>query len=134
LQATVSCAFFTATYVGSLYLWRNEQKRDHPETIKRRFISVGLTCIISSLYILFFWPNYISWEINGIHTKSLLLAATLPLLLTMILFLGPLALLFFDPPLREPIFHFGRLIWWRNFIVVGVIKWSIFLDSIGSFN
>jgi prenyl protein peptidase len=30
-------------YVGSLYVWRTDLDRDHPKTIKRRFLSAFFT-------------------------------------------------------------------------------------------
>jgi len=115
--ATVSCILFTATYVGSLYLWRNTAPRDHPSTIKKRFISVACTSLFAAFYMSFMcrnseqsWNRYV-----GLHTDSFLLASFLPLLLTMILFLGPLSLLFFDSSLREPFDY--DLVWWRNYFV-----------------
>ena len=44
LGASFLISFF---YVGSLYVWRSDLDRDHPETIKRRFLSAFLTLWIS---------------------------------------------------------------------------------------
>ena len=41
-------------YVGSLYVWRSDLDRDHPETIKRRFLSAFLTLWISPPLAYFF--------------------------------------------------------------------------------
>ncbi len=83
IQATLSCGFFTGIFVGSLYIWnkRNyllkhrspalsspwrqhknreemeevELDRDHPVTIKRRFLSVLFASTLSIIYLNLFW-------------------------------------------------------------------------------
>ena len=41
-------------YVGSIYIWRSEFDRDHPETIKRRFVSAFFTsCLCPPLVYIF---------------------------------------------------------------------------------
>ena len=59
--ALFSCGLFTLFYVGSLYLWtlaKDDYPRDHPTTVKRRFISVFLTCGFAYFYTYLFWiPN-----------------------------------------------------------------------------
>lgn len=58
----------------------------------------------------------------GIHTDKLLEALVLPLLLTAILFFGPLVLLVYCPELRDPLLPSGSsqqiLIWMRTLVVV----------------
>ncbi|XP_063801217.1 CAAX prenyl protease 2 isoform X2 [Pseudophryne corroboree] len=78
--------------------------RDHPAVIKRRFTSVLVVSLLSPLF-LWVWK-----EVTGIKTgaailslmgfrlEGLLTATILPLLLTMILFLGPLVHLSLDCP------------------------------------
>ncbi|KAM3920582.1 CAAX prenyl protease 2 isoform 2-T2 [Leptodactylus fuscus] len=98
------CLTLACSYVGSLYVWKSELSRDHPAVIKRRFTSV---LIVSSLSPLVLWV----WrELTGIKTDAAILslmgfrldgiltATTLPLLLTMVLFLGPLVQLSLDCP------------------------------------
>jgi hypothetical protein len=51
LAASFLISFF---YVGSLYIWRTDLDRDHPETIKRRFLSAFLTLWISPPVAYFF--------------------------------------------------------------------------------
>jgi len=121
--ATAICAFFTVLFVGSLYLWKQKkhENRDHPNTIKKRFVSVGVVCTVATLTLYFFWKPSITadesfWIVLGLQKHSILLALILPLLLTCLLFLGPLVLLYLEPQLREPLFS-NHLIWWRNFIV-----------------
>merc|ERR1719227_90934 len=67
------------SYVASLYVWRSQLDRDHPDTIKRRFVSAAFMTIISPVFVMMF----------GV-----------PLLLTMLLFLGPTAMLLLDERFR----------------------------------
>lgn len=68
---------------------------DHPSTIKKRFFSVFCVMLVSPLFVYFFsapelFQHYSIWEVMGLRTEGLLSACVIPLLLTMILFLGPL--------------------------------------------
>lgn len=70
--------------------------RDHPTTIKKRFFSVFIVMLISPFFVYFFSsPNllkhYTIWEVMGLRTGGLLSAFVIPLLLTVVLFLGPLS-------------------------------------------
>ncbi|XP_035263396.1 CAAX prenyl protease 2-like isoform X2 [Anguilla anguilla] len=102
--SVLSCLVLACSYVGSLYVWRSDLPRDHPSVIKRRFTSV---LVVSALSPVFVW----AWkEVTGVRTGHSLLAlmgirlegmvpaAILPLLLTMVLFLGPLIQLAIDCP------------------------------------
>jgi len=69
---------------------------DHPSTIKKRFFSVFVVMLISPFFIYLFsapevLKNYTIWEVMGLRKEGLLTAFASPLLLTMILFLGPLS-------------------------------------------
>ncbi|KAL6041537.1 CAAX prenyl protease [Balamuthia mandrillaris] len=127
--AVFSCALLTVWFVGSLYLWPKARtlNRDDPVQIKRRFMSVGLVCATSVVY-LWFWAasqdlfSVLYWM--GVHGEALIQAATLPLLLTMILFLGPLVMLYYDNPWGSAngftlwlSKNFTELSFWRNYIV-----------------
>ncbi|KAH8027611.1 hypothetical protein HPB51_007161 [Rhipicephalus microplus] len=90
------------TYVGSLYIWRTRENRDHPATIKKRFISVFAIICISPLFVVFgadlghFKKNASVPAVMGLRLAGLLPAIVLPLALTMVLFAGPLVLHYFD--------------------------------------
>ena len=80
---------------------RSSQDRDHPDTIKRRFVSAGFMTIISPVFVYQFGSpelleKYSLAEIIGLKTAGLFCAVVLPLLLTVILFLGPIAMLVLD--------------------------------------
>lgn len=69
---------------------------DHPTTIKKRFFSVFVVMLMSPFFVYFFssrdlWKYYSIWEVMGLRTEGILSALVIPLLLTMILFLGPLS-------------------------------------------
>ncbi|XP_014663824.1 PREDICTED: CAAX prenyl protease 2-like, partial [Priapulus caudatus] len=78
--------------------------RDHPETIKRRFISVFVVCCIAPIYlkklVLPSYPEIFEehtlWQWLGVKVNGLAIAILLPCLLTMILFMGPLMLQYLD--------------------------------------
>lgn len=116
------------SYVGSLYVWRSKQDRDHPDTIKRRFLSAAFMTILSPLFVLWFGsPELLQKhslsETIGLRWPGLVAASVVPLCLTMVLFLGPLAMLFLDD--RTRVYCVSMYwkqclrdwIWWRNHVV-----------------
>ncbi|XP_056383328.1 CAAX prenyl protease 2 isoform X2 [Hyla sarda] len=102
--SVLCCLALACSYVGSLYVWKSELSRDHPAVIKRRFTSVLIVSSLSPVFLCV-WR-----ELTGIKTDAAILslmgfrldgiltATILPLLLTMILFLGPLVQLSVDCP------------------------------------
>uniref|UniRef100_A0A3Q2ZM48 CAAX prenyl protease 2 n=1 Tax=Hippocampus comes TaxID=109280 RepID=A0A3Q2ZM48_HIPCM len=142
--SVLSCLLLACSYVGSLYVWRSELPRDHPAVIKRRFTSV---LIVSGLSPLFVWawreftgikmvPSLLA--IMGIRFEGLVPAIVLPLLLTMVLFLGPLTQMAMDCPwsfmdgLRvafDPCFWvmcFSDMRWLRNQVVAPLTEELVF--------
>ena len=128
LWSTTAASLIGLAYVGGLYVWRSDLDRDHPETIKRRFLSAFFTsCLCPPLVYVFGDPGLLSkhrlYEVIGIRTPGLLAACTLPLGLTMVLFLGPLAMLVSNDRVRwlmHPHYWskcFSDWIWWRNHVV-----------------
>lgn len=143
-MSVVSCLLLACSYVGSLYVWRSDLPRDHPTVIKRRFTSV---LIVSGLSPLFVW----AWrEFTGVRTgpsllalmgmrfEGLIPAIILPLLLTMVLFLGPLMQLAMDCPWSlmdgirvafDPWFWmlcFSDMRWLRNQVVAPLTEELVF--------
>ncbi|XP_041821440.1 CAAX prenyl protease 2 [Chelmon rostratus] len=142
--SVLSCLMLACSYVGSLYVWRSDLPRDHPTVIKRRFTSV---LIVSGLSPVFVW----AWrEFTGVRTGPSLLALMgmrfdglipaiiLPLLLTMVLFLGPLMQLAMDCPWSfmdgirvafDPWFWmlcFSDMRWLRNQVVAPLTEELVF--------
>lgn len=130
LGAVVFCFTLAVAYVASLYVRASRKyPRDHSETIKERFIRVFTVCIIA---VPFFWSfstrshsvkakNVFTWL--GMRCNGGIMAATLPLLLTMILFLGPLSLHYLDGIFKLYkdwnywLLSFRNVAWIRNHIV-----------------
>lgn len=129
MAAVLLCGALACGYVGSLYVWGSPLPRDHPAVIKRRFTSV---LVVSGLSPASVWV----WkELTGIRTdtplptllglrlEGLLPATLLPLLLTMVLFLGPLMQLCMDCPWRCMEGLRGALAPRRLLLCVADVRW-----------
>ncbi|XP_075044827.1 CAAX prenyl protease 2 isoform X2 [Mixophyes fleayi] len=104
MVSILCCLALACSYVGSLYVWKSELSRDHPAVIKRRFTSVLIVSSLSPLFLLV-WKEVTGFKTDaailslmGFRLEGILTATVLPLLLTMILFLGPLVQLSVDCP------------------------------------
>ncbi|XP_015519423.1 CAAX prenyl protease 2 isoform X1 [Neodiprion pinetum] len=126
--AILSCFTLSVVYVASLYIWNSPYHREHNETIKKRFLSAFIMMFVSPLFVYFgisrsMLQKTTIWELLGIKLVGLFQAAVLPLLLTMILFLGPLSVQALNGPWKlyaAPMHstkNIRSLIWWRNRIV-----------------
>lgn len=93
---TVSCCLaMSVLYVSSLYIWNNKHNRDHPATVKRRFLSVTVVMFISPIFLYKFSSQELLEKVAfndllGLRWPGLFVAIVVPYLLTMLLFLGPL--------------------------------------------
>lgn len=125
LVAASSLAFI---YVGSLYVWRSDHDRDSPITIKRRFLSAFCTVCISPFVVKYFVSEELLesqsiYQIIGIRNEGLTNAILIPLLLTVILFSGPIAVMLSNDSRRITSKLHGwksaltDWIFWRNHIV-----------------
>ncbi|XP_077285669.1 ras converting CAAX endopeptidase Sras [Arctopsyche grandis] len=124
-----SCSFILSTaYVCSLYVWACPHPRDHPSTIKKRFLSAAIMTFISPLFLWLCLSNDALRDISlleymGLRIPGLIQAIILPLFLTIILYLGPLAMYTISgvwKVYKEPMYwwnNFNDLIWVRNHIV-----------------
>lgn len=139
--SSILCFLMSFLYVSSLYFWsaKNRFNRNSPSVIKRRFFSVFTTCIASTLLLYVISKgaslNSIVYLLNfGFSTNQsplqaliLLIKSTIPLLLTMILFSGPLVQLFFEKDSlifsSLPTFN---IIFWRNYIIGPLTEEYIF--------
>ncbi|XP_054159188.1 CAAX prenyl protease 2-like [Oppia nitens] len=87
-------------YVGSLYCWPNQAHRDNPTTIKRRFLSVFVAIIISTIVLVVFNDDYrlislatslgLVWPQDYTIGQIIIECIFLPLLQTSVLFMGPI--------------------------------------------
>ncbi len=130
LLGSVSASFCLAlSYVLSLYVWRSPHDRDHPETIKRRFVSaLGMTLVSPVFASIFGAADLVSrhgvWASVGLRWEGLPAACVVPVGLTVVLFLGPLAVMVHGGAaprmLLRPYYWrhcLSDLIWWRNHVV-----------------
>jgi len=123
-------------YVGSLYVWKSAagHDRDSPHTIRRRFLSAGLTVCIAPIVVLAVvrgdthhpvFSKHSLWTGIGVRTSGLLNACVLPLALTVVLFAGPLVTSLAAGNaylrLRSKIYFWQQSLtdWilWRNYVV-----------------
>ncbi|XP_052767796.1 CAAX prenyl protease 2-like [Mya arenaria] len=140
-QAVLICFLLALLYVGSLYIWKENSKlknRDHPEIIRRRFVSVTIVCILAIPIIWWFGTpsskdsahTFLEWL--GLRFSGLITALVIPLLLTMVLFLGPLSLHYIDGVFRlylEPrywVTSCKNYIWLRNHVAAPISEEFIF--------
>ncbi|KAJ8309538.1 hypothetical protein KUTeg_014412 [Tegillarca granosa] len=139
-QATLLCLLFALFFVGSLYIWADSvnKNRDHVDTIKRRFVSMAVVCLIIPLLLWCFGiptdnpeaHTLLDWM--GIRFRGFLPSLILSLALTMVLFMGPLTLHYMDGVFS--LYLDGRywsnslksLIWIRNHIVAPFSEEFIF--------
>lgn len=104
-QGVLICLFLGSFYVISLYLWskQNRFSRNDPSVIKRRFLSVLISCFISLIIVytvankpsaqsIYEYENsFPICEWLGLNmSRSMLTASATSLLLTMVLFAGPI--------------------------------------------
>ncbi|XP_015588420.1 CAAX prenyl protease 2 [Cephus cinctus] len=124
----LSCFALSIVYVASLYVWNSPENREHPSTIKKRFFSVFIVNLISPVFLYFgldekIFQKATVWELLGLRWPGFIQAIILPLLLTMILFLGPLSVQGLNGLWKlytEPMYwlgSLGSLAWWRNQVV-----------------
>lgn len=83
-------------YLNSLYVWSSKENRDHPSTIKKRFFSVFIVMLLSPFFVCFFssqelFKHFNIWTVMGLRIQGFFSALFIPLILTMVLFLGPLS-------------------------------------------
>ncbi|CAG7724973.1 unnamed protein product [Allacma fusca] len=133
------CGVIACCYVGSLYIWKNDKSEasTHPNVMKKRFVSVTGASVVAPLIAYPFiqrelLENHSILEIFGVRTEGLFLAIIVPLLLTSILFLGPLAVEYSTGVLKvyaEPSFWLAtlkQLIGIRNYIVAPITEELVF--------
>jgi prenyl protein peptidase len=135
--ALLQCLALAVSYVGSLYIFRRDLPRDHPITIKNRMCSVAIVCALAPFFVYSLARSddingHSLWTWLGVNTLPLL-GVVLPLLLTMILFLGPLTLLLVDRGIAELLHEFQDfgsclrdLKWHRTYVVAPFSEELIF--------
>ncbi|XP_071832839.1 CAAX prenyl protease 2-like isoform X2 [Apostichopus japonicus] len=140
-QACFFCSLLTAVFVGSLYIWTPLQ-RDHPVTIKQRIVSVLAVSMMCPFALFFIAEDatesqgYSMWQYLGLRREAIIPAAVLPLLVTMILFLGPLYMTYLDYWNESDTVCQGKkfrvtpstvhILWLRNYIVAPFTEEFVF--------
>jgi len=99
-ESLITSSTISVAFVASLYVWKESARldRNHPTQIKRRLISIFMVCIISAMTLLY-WRDSASTgpsveRLLGMSSIGLIPALLFPLLLTMIIFSGPLLISF----------------------------------------
>lgn len=106
------CLIMSVMYVSSLYIWRDKHNRDHPTTVKRRFLSVTMVMLFTPLFVYKVSSEELLQEVQlnellGLRLPGLLMAITIPTLLTFLLFLGPICVQIYTSSLSA-IFESGK--------------------------
>lgn len=128
LLPILGCCILSAMYVLSLYVWQNTHLRNHPSIIKKRSLSVFVTALISPVIIYLFGSPEMVYkhsmlDLLGFRIEGLFMACTVPLILTMILFLGPLTMQSHSDNWQlyaEPMYWLNNcrdLVWLRDHVV-----------------
>ncbi|XP_014247330.1 CAAX prenyl protease 2 [Cimex lectularius] len=129
LVSILQCSVLAISYVASLYLRTTNHNRDDPATVKNRVVAVTFMAIVTPLSTYYFvssselFAQYTLWEILGIRLPGFFMAATVPLILTMILFAGPIAIQNqngHSDLYKEPSYWFDNLtdlLWLRDYII-----------------
>ncbi|KAI8140799.1 hypothetical protein BJV82DRAFT_671176 [Fennellomyces sp. T-0311] len=144
--ANVACIAFGFIYVAGFYLFRTKQNanlsRNHPVTIKNRIRAVTFASIVTPFLV---WLIMLSHPFNhsilqvlGLRLPSSvseLAALTGPVVLTAVLFLGPLVQLYYEQSLPyQSNFDFTRdvksvffsLLGQRNYVVAPITEEFVF--------
>lgn len=91
LTGVLAALGLSVLFVTSLYFWPQNFHRNHPTCVKQRMFSASIVTVLSPLYLYLFSSNHTDGpslpEWIGVSDP---LSAVLPLLLSILLFAGPL--------------------------------------------
>jgi len=143
LKAFSLALLLSCTYVGSLYVAPEKYGRDHPITIKHRFMRVSvasmLSCIISYMSSSVcvqqqqqqpgddgaLCASLFAWI--GIRTEAWIPAVVAPIILLSVLFTGPISTMCIDGTATSLIsFDVKDVKFWRNYIVAPLSEELVF--------
>ncbi|KAI5633042.1 CAAX protease self-immunity domain-containing protein [Phthorimaea operculella] len=136
-SSILACILLTFSYVASLYVWKSSLSRDHPSTIKKRFFSVSCMMLIAPFVTFYFLTEFSLtkgdvYDQLGLRWSGLIQASVLPLLLTAILFLGPLTMQALSGIWKiyaEPVYWLSSwqdLVWVRNHVMAPLSEEWVF--------
>ncbi|XP_049877996.1 CAAX prenyl protease 2 [Pectinophora gossypiella] len=137
ILSILACIFLTFSYVASLYVWRSKLSRDHPSTIKRRFFSVSCMMLLAPFVTQYFLTDMSLtrgdvYDQLGLRAPGFINALILPLVLTAVLFLGPLTMQFLSgiwTIYRAPAYWWSSwhdLVWVRNHVMAPLSEEWVF--------
>ncbi|KAH9594132.1 CAAX prenyl protease [Schistosoma haematobium] len=137
----LNCIFYSFLFISGLYFAGGKFPRDHPETIKRRVVSVFVTGTISMIHILTYIRSYdrppfqlSSYEFGKLFIRldGLLEAVIISVILTLVMYFGVVLddicsgdmLVIFDVQYwKDRIFNWISL---RNFVIAPLAEELIF--------
>lgn len=135
--AILKCGILAISYVGSLYLKKSPYPRDHPATIRQRIKSVTVVCLLAPLFLFSCCTvkedegyQFIKWL--GVNVHKIFPAILLPVILTIILFMGPIFLYLIEDGLADfkanfmVICNSGDLVAYRTYVVAPFTEEFIF--------
>lgn len=130
MGAWIKCLGIACTFVGSIYIYGRPsplKARDDPEMIRRRFVSVILSCMVAWIPLALDLRQKenrtrLLSEALGLKFDGLVAACTLPLILTAILFFGPLIHKLVDGELHWPTTGKTFLQFARTFLVAPIAE------------
>jgi len=135
-------ALLAVFYVGSIYVWKQSTERStHPTVVKKRFLSVSVATIICVLAVQYFLNPSLSkgqsrsfWALLGFRSDGLLNAVFFPIILTVVLFLGPLVIdtlngegfVYNLRNVSEFVTRSRDIVWIRNYIFAPISEEVVF--------
>ncbi|KAG4087374.1 Abi-domain-containing protein [Neocallimastix lanati (nom. inval.)] len=106
-EALIICFLLSGFFVGSLYFFNRKRQleltRDHPEVIKKRFISILIVCIVSPFALIIYYYIRNVFDNNsfvfflysmGITYKNIITGTVIGLLLVLEIYFGPLVVMY----------------------------------------
>nr|CAB3265497.1 CAAX prenyl protease 2-like [Phallusia mammillata] len=134
IKSVLLCFLFATLYVGSLYVKSQRLPRDHPKTIKERFMRVALSSTAACAIVYLFSSNPLPksqvgslFEWIGIRKDGFVIAILCPTILIAILFLGPLVMFLIDHGIKSlRCYSITDIMIWRNYIVAPLSEELVF--------
>lgn len=133
--ASATCIGFTLLYVAGFYLFKQDGSRNDPKVIRARFKAVTVASVASAFIVWYMVDKQDMLTALGLNRPKLISDIISPLLLTVLLFLGPLSIMFFDRELpfqkhfdfqRDVVEIFTTLLGQRNYIVAPLTEEFVF--------